>query len=44
MWVPVEKGPDNKDLVVYHDVAKHMVWRRLLGDVRKYIVVEAPLI
>lgn len=31
-------------LIPYHSIAKHMVWKRMLGLVQKYVVVELPLV
>lgn len=29
--------------IPYHSIAKHMMWKRLLGLVQKYVVIEHPL-
>jgi hypothetical protein len=45
----IECSPQDEDnyyttLIPYSSVAKHMTWRRLLGRVQEYVVVEHPLI
>jgi hypothetical protein len=31
-------------MLVYRRIAKHMVWKRLTGSVKEYIIFETPLL
>lgn len=44
---PESLGSDSSSymsLLVYNRIAKHMTWKRLMGSVKEYIVVEGPLV
>jgi hypothetical protein len=51
-WVSAKRIPihlegyekEHTTLVVYSNLAKHMMLKRLFGNIREYIVVEYPLV